>query len=61
MLCYPEVKNSETRPYYPYRCNDLCRSVNSKIIWQTYAFSVVNRIDDLQPQEHKLLPDKPKK
>lgn len=61
MMCYPEVKNSETRLYYPYHCNDLCPSLNSKIVRQTYAFSIENSIDDLQPQEHRLLPDKPKK
>lgn len=60
MMCYPEVKNSEKRLYYPYYCNDPCPSLNSKIVRQPHVFSIVNRIDDLQPQEHRLLPDKPK-
>lgn len=61
ILCYPEVKCSETRLNYPHRCNDLCPSLNKQIVREHYTFNIINRIDDLQPQVHKFLIDKPKK
>lgn len=56
MINCPEVKKSETRLYYLYHCNNLCPPLNSKIVRQPYTFSIVNRVDDLQPQEPRPLP-----
>lgn len=54
-MCCPEVQNSETKLYSPYHCKNLDPSLNSMFVRQPYAFSIVNRIDDLQRQECRLL------